>query len=253
MGSFSHPLESPWENFLTSSSNSSSNIAEGLQHAWSHLTSSFQDVATPQQLQDDKLLLNQDISGAGIYPDGSIAKSATKALTIELEKTRSTKLGVTIADTLGRDQYERWAFEACGKLSGEFLLSPPDHFGFMEDPVFQVALSTYVGQPCPLMAPVVGRFFGNNGQKLDKYGANLAAAVLPGRGHRATHNLLQSILQTMMKLGGISSEKEAANFLLDKIGEPYITRYVNHISDYPNARRAPWSIVPDIHAHNFPT
>ena len=58
----------------------------------------------------------------------------------------------------------------------------------------------------------------------------------------------------MMNFGGISSEKEAANFLLlDKIGEPYITRYVNHVSGYPNARRAPYSIVPDIHAHNFPT
>ena len=92
----------------------------------------------------------------------------------------------------------------------------------------------------------------HNGQQLDEYGANLAAANLPGRGHRATHNLLQSILCAMMKLGGIYSVKEAANFLLDKIGEPYITRYVNHISSFPNARRAPWSIVPDIHAHNFP-
>ena len=138
------------ENFLTSNSNSSSNIANGLQHAWSHLTSSFQDVATPQQLQDDKLLLNQDISRAGIYSDGTIAKSVTKALTIELERSRSTKLGVQvqIAETLGQDKYERWAFEGCGKLSsGLFLLSPPDHhFGFMKDPVFQVAVSTYLGQ-----------------------------------------------------------------------------------------------------------
>ena len=102
------------------------------------------------------------------------------------------------------------------------------------------------------MAPVVGRYFGNNGQQLDEYGANLAAANLPGRGHRATHNLLQSILCAMMKLGGIFLVKEAANFLLDKIGEPYITRYVNHVSSFPNARRAQWSIVPDIHAHNFP-
>ena len=54
----------------------------------------------------------------------------------------------------------------------------------------------------------------------------------------------------MMKLGGIS--EEAANFLLDKIGEPYITRYVNHVSSYPNTRRAPYLIVPDIYAHNSP-
>ena len=91
---------------------------------------------------DDKLLLNQDISRAGIYPDGSIPKSVTKAITMELEKARSIQLGVTIAENMERDQYERWAFEACGKLSGVFLLSPPDQFGYMEDPVYQVALST---------------------------------------------------------------------------------------------------------------
>ena len=57
----------------------------------------------------------------------------------------------------------------------------------------------------------------------------------------------------MMKLGGISSEKEAVNFLLDKVGEPYITAYVNHLSDCPNARNALHNIIPDILAHNFPT
>lgn len=68
-------------------------------------------------------------------------------------------------------------------------------------------------------ATVAGRYaFEKNGKKLDKYGANLAAATLPCRGHRATHNLLQCLGMAMMKLGGISSEKEAVNFLLDKVG-----------------------------------
>ena len=44
-------------------------------------------------------------------------------------------------------------------------------------------------------ATVAGRYaFEKNGKKLDKYGANLAAATLPCRGHRATHNLLQSLI-----------------------------------------------------------
>lgn len=46
----------------------------------------------------------------------------------------------------------------------------------------------------------------------------------------------------MMKLGGISSEKEAVNFLIDKVGEPYITSYVNHVSAVPDARNAPFAI-----------
>ena len=137
-------------------------------------------------------------------------------------------------------------------MSAVFLHSPPDQFGYIEDPVFQVAVATYLGQPCPLMQPLVGRFFGKKGKRLDKYGANLAAASLPGQGHSALHNQLQSLLQAMMKLGGIQSEKEAVNFLLDKVGDPHITSYINHVSSHPNSRKAPHSIVPDIHARNFP-
>jgi len=61
-----------------------------------------------------------------------------------------------------------------------------------------------------------------------------------------------AVTQSMMKLGGIFSEKEAANFLLDKVGEPHITSYINHVSSHPNTKKAPHSIVPDIHATNFP-
>ena len=82
--------------------------------------------------------------------------------------------------------------------------------------------------------------------------ANLSTASLPGKGHRALHDKLQSIIREMMKLGGIQSEKEAVNFLLGKVGEPHITSYVNHVSREANARAAPHAIVPDMHAHNFP-
>ena len=43
----------------------------------------------------------------------------------------------------------------------------------------------------PVMALMVGRFFGKNGEKLDKFWANLGATLLPGQGHRVVHNLLQ--------------------------------------------------------------
>ena len=88
-------------------------------------------------------------------------------------------------------------------MSTVFIHSPPDQYGFIEDPIFQVASATYLSQPCPHMQPIVGRYFGKKGQQLDN-GANLAAASLPGQGHSALHNQLQSILQqAMMKLGGI--------------------------------------------------
>ena len=95
---------------------------------------------------------------------------------------------------LSRKDYERWSWEAWTQMSPVFLVSPPDHFGYFEDPHFQIAITNYLGQPCPLMAPVVGRFFGKNGAVLDKYGANLAAASLPGQGHRTMYNKLQVIV-----------------------------------------------------------
>ena len=70
------------------------------------------------------------------------------------------------------------------------------------------------------MSPVTGRFLGKKGQVIDKYSDNLAAATLPGGGHRVLHNQPQSLVQAMMKLGGTFLEKEAVNFILDKDGDP---------------------------------
>ena len=104
-----------------------------------------------------------------------------------------------------------------------------------------------------MMAPVIGQFFGKKGKVPDKYGANLAAAALPGHGHRALHNTLQSILQNTRKLAGFLLEKEAINFLFDKVGQPYITNYVSHVPARRNACNALHVMVPDLHAYNFPS
>jgi len=65
-GSFDHPFEKSWETFLTNNGN----LSTGLQHAWSHLQSNFQDVATSEQLADVGLLNNRSIERTGFYPDG---------------------------------------------------------------------------------------------------------------------------------------------------------------------------------------
>ena len=56
-----------------------------------------------------------------------------------------------------------------------------------------------------------------------------------------------------MKVGGIFAEKEAVNFLLDKVGDPHITCYVHHVTSHPSARKAPYAIVPNLYARNYPT
>lgn len=57
----------------------------------------------------------------------------------------------------------------------------------------------------------------------------------------------------MVKLGDIHSEKDAVNFILDKVWEPYITNYMNRVSRHSNARKTPHYVVPDLRAWNFPT
>ena len=174
------------------------------------------------------------------------------AITINLKKQRETHLWEQINTDLERKDYERFPWEAWTPMSAVWLHSPPDHFGYIEDPVFQAVMVTYIGQPCPTITPVVGTSFGRKGARVDQYGANLAAAALPGQGHSVLHNKLQSMVQSMMKLGSIHLEKEAANFLLGKVGDPLMISYMNHVARQTNTRRTTHAIVPDIHTRNFP-
>jgi len=73
-GSFNHPL--------TASSNS---YTDGFKYAWSHLQLNFQEVSNQERASDASLLLNQDISRAGFEAGGTFSRSATDAVTIELE------------------------------------------------------------------------------------------------------------------------------------------------------------------------
>ena len=84
-----------------------------------------------------------------------------------------------VESSLNRDDYEKWVPDECSNLSAVFLQFPPDRIGYMGDNMFQVAMSAYLVQPCLIITPLVGRYFGKKGTKVDKYGANLAAAALP--------------------------------------------------------------------------
>ena len=82
-----------------------------------------------------------------------IAGSVTNALTTELEKCRGKQLSLDVKVTLHKRDYE--CFDGWNKMSTVLLLSPPDQFRYFEDTIFQGAFATYLGLPCPIMAPVV--------------------------------------------------------------------------------------------------
>jgi hypothetical protein len=58
----------------------------------------------------------------------------------------------------------------------------------------------------------------------------------------------------MMKIGNIDSTREAANFLINKVGQPYIGDYVNYFISHPgHPKNVQDAIVPNLHATNYLT
>ena len=49
---------------------------------------------------------------------------------------------------------------------------------------------THLGQASPAIHSYMGGFFGKHGERVEKYGANLAIAALPGDGVRLLHHTL---------------------------------------------------------------
>jgi hypothetical protein len=59
-------------------------------------------------------------------------------------------------------------------MSAVFIHSPPDHLGFMDNETIQMGIAKYLGVPCPIIAPLVGRFVGRKGTVVDKHGIKVA-------------------------------------------------------------------------------
>ena len=74
-----------------------------------------------------------------------------------------------VENSLGRDDYEKWAWDGCSNLSAAFLQSPSDAIRYMGDNMFQVARTPYLGQPCPILVPLVGRYFGRKCAQVGRY------------------------------------------------------------------------------------
>ena len=57
----------------------------------------------------------------------------------------------------------------------------------------------------------------------------------------------------MAALGGIFMAKEAANFLVGMVADPWMRDYIRHVSQAVRPRNSRFGIVPDLHALNYPT
>ena len=131
-GSFDFPLESPWEQMLNNS-RSNHSIANGIEQAWSHLQINFQEVTDAAARDNNDLLVNQPVEQIGFRSNGTIPKSVTREITMEIESARSTCLGKMIINSLDNDDYERWSWEGWNKTGASFATSPPDGIGMIKD------------------------------------------------------------------------------------------------------------------------
>jgi hypothetical protein len=128
------------------------------------LTKTFQDIRSQTQTdQERSYLLTQEVEQAGFRHDGTQPSSVTRAITTEIETARGKQLRKQIVETLPKEDFERQAYLNCGRMSYVFLHSPPDHVGYMENETLRMGFARYLGQPCPVMAPMVGRYFGKTG------------------------------------------------------------------------------------------
>ena len=53
-------------------------------------------------------------------------------------------------------------------------------------------------------------------------------------------------------VAGVSAQRQAANFMLGKVRDPYMTRYINAMAKSTNRTCAKFAVIPDIHAINYP-
>jgi hypothetical protein len=86
--SFHHSQASPWKT-LISVATPLSNLKNGFQFTWLHLTQNFQAVATALETSDKNLLLSQSVQHEGFYADGYHALLFTYTLTLELKRHQS--------------------------------------------------------------------------------------------------------------------------------------------------------------------
>jgi hypothetical protein len=172
-GSFNSTSTNPWKHIINSNVVGLNNNVVNLDA----FTKQFQIKATLEQLSDYLLTQaqEQDVSRAGFYHDGSKHKSATAAITIELEKARMNALGTCIVNYQFHKVTTNELLLSSISASAVPLLSPPDQIGFQE---FQMLIVRYLDQPNPFCQHLAGHFFGRNATTLDVYGANLSSESL---------------------------------------------------------------------------
>ena len=135
--------------------------------------------------EPDAAPLNVPAAAAGT----GIAK-VQRAITKQREQQRFNALDAAIRQ-LPRDDMRRAAWINADRNSTAWVTAWPSGDGYFSNPEFLEITTRYFGLPSPACAPLVGQRIADTRVTLDRYGARLAAATLPGDGWRIQHDALK--------------------------------------------------------------
>ena len=195
--SFHPDNQKPFEHLLNHHANHEFSLE--LQQTWEHLTTSFQACNPSQNIQS---YIHDNIASVGFSKTGGKASRITRSLSMELEEARYDKLHRDI-NTPGffDNKHEKTVFNNVDKFSSQFLHSPCDDIGFLQDDQFAECYATYLGLPSPSIQHLEGQYIGveNDVRRVDKYGNQVAAQRwLSGGGHIQFHKTIQHAIHQIL-------------------------------------------------------
>ena len=249
--SFNHPCEKPWDHLLQ---HSTGDIAAGLRHASSQIKQIFEEVAIDGTYDPEKCLALQGETRIGFHHNGTRPASVTHALTEQLE-TMEYEWWLKEVRSLPTSRYDRWAFECCDVFSQQVMLAAPNAMGHLGNDEFVLVFTRYMGQKNYITRSMEGLYFGKKGFQVNANATTLCCASLPGGGFRVLHDKVKTLIITFLRLAGVEADEESALWMLGKVRDPFMKRYIDSLlrAQAADKRNPEGSIVADFVAWDLPT
>ena len=209
--SFDYNCETPWQHLL-SNVDSGHSIRRGIEASRDAFVRTLLD--TPAPLESPLFAvesLGANLAGKGIAPD-----SPTRLLSMACEDFLRTEATDAFRNLASRD-ITKIAFENGDRFSSQFLTTPPDAIGHLDDIQFVVAVATYLGVPCPIFKHYAdaGMFISNGrtDRKIDPSGFAVACMTgMPRNDFTPIHDAVKWQLARFARFAGLPVHVESNLF-----------------------------------------
>ena len=110
---------------------------------------------------------------------------------------------------------------------------------------FVLAFTRYMGQSNHITRSMEGLHFGKKGEQVNAHATNLWVL----------HDQVKTIIITFLRLAGVEADEESALWMLGKVRDPFMKRYIDSLlrAQAADKRNPEGAIVADIVAWDLPT